>query len=101
MGVAQYRAGRLADAIQTLEKSLEAGKHQFDAFDLFFLAMAHHRLGHRVEASDCYDHAVRWLGDQKGLTSEYAKELASFRVEADAVLAGPSDELPANVFAQP
>jgi WD40 repeat protein/Tfp pilus assembly protein PilF len=99
LGVALYRTGSFAKAVQTLEKSLEAGKGRFAAFDLFFLAMAHHRLGHREEARSCFDRAVRWLAEQKGLNEQYAKELAAFRAEAEAVLASPSGELPADVFA--
>ncbi len=90
LGVALYRAGKFAEAITILEKSLTAGKGQFDSFDLFFLAMAHHRLGHRAEARGCLDRAVRWVGQRKALSAEYAKELAAIRTEAEAVLAGRS-----------
>ncbi len=101
LGVVQYRAGRNADAITTLEQSLSAGHGQTDAFDLFYLAMAHHRLGHRAEARECFDRAVRWMGEQKALSAQHARLLAAFRAEAEAVLAGPSDELPSDVFASP
>ena len=49
-GVALYRAGRFAEAVAVLERSLAAGFGLYDGFDLFFLAMAHHRLGHREAA---------------------------------------------------
>ncbi len=99
LGVAFYRAGKFAESVETLDKSLAAGKGEFDAFDLFFLAMAHHRLGHREAARGCYDRALRWLREQKGLTQQYAKELAGFRGEAEALLAEPVGELPAKVCA--
>ena len=84
-----------------MERSRAANRGEFEGFDLFFLAMAHHRLGHPQEARDCRDRAVRWLGEQKSLTAENAKELAGFRAEAEAMLAGPSGELPVDVFAPP
>ena len=101
LGVVQYRVGRYAEAIMTLQRSLAAGHGQFDAFDLFFLAMAHHRLGNPQEARTCFDRAVHWLGEQQTLPGQHAREPAAFRAEAESVLAGPAGELPASVFAGP
>jgi hypothetical protein len=42
---------------------------------------------------------VHWLGQQKRLSAQYAKELIVFRAEAEAILAGPAGELPVDVFA--
>ena len=67
LGVVQYRMGRYDAAVATLERSLAANHGQLDGLDLIFLAMAHHRLGHRSEARACYDRAVRWIGHQKRL----------------------------------
>ena len=72
-GVVLYRAGQYAVAVTTLEKSLDAGKGQFDGFDLFFLAMAHYRLGHREEARRCLDRAIEWLGHPGPLSADQAK----------------------------
>ena len=98
-GVALYRAGHFAEAVPILEESLQAGQGQYDAFDLFLLAMAHHRLAHREEARACFDRAVRWLAAQRNRDAGYAAELARFRAEAEAVLSGPTGELPDDVFA--
>jgi tetratricopeptide (TPR) repeat protein len=100
LGVALYRAGRFAQAIEPLEKSLKGGKGQFDGFDLFFLAMAHHRLGHGAQARACYDRAVHWLREQKSLSGRDAKELAEFRAEAELLLGSVVGELPADVFSR-
>jgi tetratricopeptide (TPR) repeat protein len=101
LGVALYRAGRHAQAIATLEQSLAANKGQIAAFDLFFLAMARHRLGQAAQARDSFDRAVRWWREQEQLSDHYANELAEFRTEAEAVLGltRPGGELPADVFA--
>ena len=100
-GVVLYRAGQYAEAVTTLEKSLKAGQGQFDGFDLFFQAMAHHRLGHREEARRCLDRAIEWMGHPGPLAADQAKELAAFRAEAESVLAGPTGELPDDVFDRP
>ena len=99
-GVLLYRAARYADAVTTLEQSLTAGKGQFDGFDLFFLAMAHHRLGHQEEAQRCLDRAVTWMSHPVPITADQMKELTSFRAEAERVLAGPSGEMPEKVFSE-
>ena len=96
-----YRAGRYPEAVTTLEKSLAAGAGEYDGFDLVFLAMAHHRLGHRDDARRCLDRTIAWLGRATSLRDAQAKELAAFRAEAEAVLAGPVGELPDDVFARP
>jgi tetratricopeptide (TPR) repeat protein len=101
LGVALYRAGQYAEAVSVLDRSRAAGKGEVDAYDLFFLAMAHHRLGHRHQARGYYDQAVRWLAAHKSLPDLYTTELTAFRAEAEAVLAGPTSEMPASVFAPP
>ena len=65
LGVAQYRADLDADATSTLERSLAVSRGETDAFDLFFLEMAHHRQGHREQARDSCDRALSWLESQK------------------------------------
>jgi tetratricopeptide (TPR) repeat protein len=97
LGVVLYRLGRDDEAIRALEKSLRLGNGQYDAFDLFFLAMAHARLGHTALAGDCYDRAVRWWDGHKKLPAPSVRELASFRAEAEVILGSPA--LPSDPFA--
>ncbi len=101
LGVVEYRAGHYTKAVATMGRSLAAGHGRDDATDLFFMAMAHYQLGDREKARDCYDRAVRWLAGQKSLSAEEAMDVAAFRTEAEAVLAVPTGELPANVIAPP
>ncbi len=58
-GTSELNAGRNAEAVPVLEQSLAVGKGEFDTYDLFFLAMARHRLGDRAVARASFDRAAR------------------------------------------
>ncbi|MGH7172371.1 MAG: hypothetical protein ACRELG_19005 [Gemmataceae bacterium] len=91
LGVALYRVGQFADAVPVLERSLREGKGQADAFDLFFLAMCHHRLGDAAKAKDCRDRAATWFQQHKAKlpVRGWVEELTAFQAECDDVLAQP------------
>jgi tetratricopeptide (TPR) repeat protein len=100
-GVILYRDGQLAEAVPYLEKSLAARQGQTDGSDLFFLAMAHHRLGHREEARRCLDRVVTRQDRQSLLTDMYPEELKAFWAEAKAVLASPPGQPSGELSGQP
>jgi WD40 repeat protein/Tfp pilus assembly protein PilF len=90
LGAAYYRAGRYRDAVPVLEASLKGGAGQYDAFDLYFLALCHHRLGDSSQAHHCLRRAQTWHKRRAaGLDRQSAQELERFRVEAEAEL-GPA-----------
>jgi WD40 repeat protein/tetratricopeptide (TPR) repeat protein len=108
LGASLFHAGRAADAVPVLERglagkgsALDAFKGALDAFGLFFLAMAHHRLGHAGQARDCFDRAVRSWDEHKDLLAHYVAELTGLRAQGEYILGltRPGAELPADVFA--
>jgi tetratricopeptide (TPR) repeat protein len=81
LGVAHYRAGNWKAAWAALEKSKELRKGG-DAFDWFFTAMAHWKLGDHDAARKWYNQAVAWM-DKNQPENE---ELRRFRAEAEELL---------------
>jgi Flp pilus assembly protein TadD len=59
LGAARYRSGRYDEAIGRLEEAIQTGRGVDVPRAWPFLAMAHHRLGHR-------DEARRWLDRLRG-----------------------------------
>jgi tetratricopeptide (TPR) repeat protein len=87
LGVALYRNGLHREAHAALLRSLEMGKGETAAFDLFFLAMCHARLGERGQAEGCFSRAVKWVKERKGrLPLAWVNELQAFEKEAAEAL---------------
>jgi tetratricopeptide (TPR) repeat protein len=81
LGAARYRAGNWKAAIEALDKSREL-RNGGDAFDFFFLSMAHWQQGSKDEARKWYAKSVEWM-DQNAKDND---ELRRFRSEAEELL---------------
>jgi hypothetical protein len=90
LGIARYRAGDFAGAIEALDRGVDRQEHRGHA--AFFLAMAHARLGRHPEAQDWYQKADEWTRAKQPKDAE----LRRFRGEAAAVL-DVADDKPAEV----
>jgi hypothetical protein len=86
LGVAYYRAARYREAVEILRTNVTSQEDSALAFDLYFLAMSHDKLGESARARDYYDWAVRWVAAQRNLSAAYAEELTEIRAEAEEVL---------------
>ena len=88
LGVAHYRAGNWKDAALALDRSREL-RQGGDAFDFFFLAMAHWRLRQKDDARKWYKQAVEWVEKNSQALAkdpQHTDELRRFRVEAEELL---------------
>ncbi len=81
LGVACYRVGEFEEALGFLERNLESGKG--DAFDFYFIAMCHARLGHATLAKKFFLDAENWFHENRRTLNEiWLIELYEFRNEA-------------------
>ncbi|HVK07874.1 MAG TPA: protein kinase [Gemmataceae bacterium] len=85
LGVAYYRTGMYREAAEVLRANLDKDENWAAAFDLYSLAMSHHRLGEPARARDYFGWAVRWP-THPSLTPDHLEELAEFRAEAAELL---------------
>jgi serine/threonine protein kinase len=91
LGVAQYRNGQWQEAVASLEKANQLRPYCYEGH-LFFLAMAHWRLGEKEAARACYDRAVGLMNAR-----DYPAHLmARVHAEAREVLGMP-EQPPAKV----
>jgi serine/threonine protein kinase/tetratricopeptide (TPR) repeat protein len=86
LGAAYYRAGKLDEAITTLNESMRL-RGGGDAFDWYFLAMAYWQKGDKKNAQDLYRRATREVEK----TNIFLEPLRPFQREAAALL-GIQDE---------
>jgi WD40 repeat protein/tetratricopeptide (TPR) repeat protein len=119
-GAALYRAGKWQEAAAVLEEaratvgqkpqtpeevSGRLAPHAFDdtGYELFFLAMAHHRLGHADEARQWLEKGARWIEQGRLPKTEQGADNPRFtwnrrvaheqlRREAEALLEGAKPE---------
>lgn len=86
LGVAHHRAGRYRDAIAILRADLKKAEDRNLAYDLYFLAMSHHRLGETERAKDYFEWAVPWMETQEGAAADSIDELNMLRAEVEELL---------------
>jgi tetratricopeptide (TPR) repeat protein len=91
LGVAYYRAGNWAEAIESFVKAEAMSAEKSLAINGFFLAMAHSQLGHKEEARIWYDRSVTRMETHQPKDDD----LIRFRTEAAELLGLPkSDDAP-------
>ncbi len=82
LGVAHYRCGLDRGAIKILKRHTEP-----TALDLYFLAMAYHRLEDFTRADESLAQGQRWEGSQGSISNVQRKKLATIRAEVQSMLA--------------
>ena len=84
LGTAYYRAGQYRKAVETLLEADRIEPGGPGAYELFFLAMSHQKLGESEAARACFGRALQWWREHPNEGS--SDELKSFQAEAEALL---------------
>jgi Tfp pilus assembly protein PilF len=88
LGAALYRAGRFEEAVRRLNESIETRGGGSLPRGFAFLALAHHRLGHRDEAKRWLDKLIASRANEASSSSWDDMALGILRREAEALIAG-------------
>jgi tetratricopeptide (TPR) repeat protein len=94
LGVAQYRAHKFPEALQTLQRSEELNRSRLKSSspaDLAFLAMTCYRLGKKDQAQEYLDQLRKAMAEPRWKNNEEGKRFLS---EAEALLKEPGPENP-------
>jgi tetratricopeptide (TPR) repeat protein len=86
LGAALYRAARYDEAIRRLEEVVRLRGGAGQPEDWAFLAMAHHRLGHRDEARRWLDRLREYPPTEEPVRFWDELEIRLLRSEAEAVV---------------
>jgi hypothetical protein len=94
-GVAEYRCGQYAEAVQTLTRSQPLNAKRVgllttlpEPSDVAFLAMAHHQLGHKDDAARFLEQTRKCLQHAAWNANPEARQ---FLAEAEALMRPPGD----------
>jgi tetratricopeptide (TPR) repeat protein len=101
LGAALYRAGRFEEAIRRLDESIQIRGDGGDPRAFAFLALAHHRLGHRDEAERWLDKLVASRPKQGFDFSTDDMEVRILHREAESLLLGSRPAGPPNAPSAP
>ena len=96
---ALYLAGRFHEAIRILSKASKGGGESFPQ-DWTFLALAHHRLGHRAEALRWLDRFRTYRANENSNSVWNGLEIRLLRSESEAELLHDAG-FPVHPFASP
>ena len=97
LGAALYRAGRFEEAVRHLDEGIQARGDGGDPRGFAFLALAHHRMGHRDEAKRWLDKLAAYQPKAGADFSWDDVEILILRREAESLILGSPPAVPPSV----
>jgi tetratricopeptide (TPR) repeat protein len=86
LSLALYRNGRYVEAIEVAHQNLAVGPWDYEAWDLYILAMCQHRLGQTNEAVRSFERAAASQRQKPSLDDEDKNEALALEDEARRAL---------------